>query len=237
MGDRAAAPALRKTVIRWQLRSWFTPLPSRPKPSTSWKHDLPKFCRRQWRAFARRLRRSKTIDGGKTSEKRGFHAVDGALCRAGAGRATLLGRGIRQGAAYAASTRACCDGELESHPSSLRATATQSNSATAAIPKSGLRRFARNDDCARRQRARRPLICRLRRHLLPRAGRRGPLTPSSAAARCGCARGRRRRRAACGIRRASRGSRRSPGPSARRCRPAPPRKAAGSPRSFPAPRR
>jgi hypothetical protein len=33
---------------------------------------------------ARRLRRSKTIDGGKTSETRGFHAVDGALCRAGA---------------------------------------------------------------------------------------------------------------------------------------------------------
>ena len=29
---------------------------------------FPKFCRRQWRAFARRLRRSKTIDGGKTSE-------------------------------------------------------------------------------------------------------------------------------------------------------------------------
>jgi len=37
--------------------------------------------------LARRLRRSKTIDGGKTSETTGFREVDGALCRAGAGRA------------------------------------------------------------------------------------------------------------------------------------------------------
>jgi len=71
----------------------------------------------------------------------------------------------------------------------------------------------------------------------PHAGEGARVTPSSAAARCGCARGRRRRRAACGIRRASRGSRRSPAPSARRCRPASPRTAAGSLRSFPAPHR
>jgi hypothetical protein len=39
------------------------------------------------RPMARRLRRSKTIDGGKTSETRRFREVDGALRRAGAGRA------------------------------------------------------------------------------------------------------------------------------------------------------
>jgi hypothetical protein len=46
--------------------------------------------------FARRLWRSKIIDGGKTSGRRGFHAVDGALCRAGAGRAAAARKGTRR---------------------------------------------------------------------------------------------------------------------------------------------
>ena len=70
------------------------------KPSTSSKHGLPKFCGCQWsvdrwrrRAHraSRDARRStgyaRAIDGLKTSEGRGFHKVDGALCRAAAGYA------------------------------------------------------------------------------------------------------------------------------------------------------
>ena len=159
---------------------------------------------------------ARAIDGGKTSEKRGLHAVDGALCPTGAGRGLLRPKGARL---YRRRVRGDPSSGVSRHP----------------------RVFARGQarlPQGEKGGARRPLICRLRRHLLPAGGeKRTRVTPSSAAARYGCARGRRRRRAACGIRRASRGSRRSPAPSARRYRPASPRKAAGSLRSFPAPRR
>jgi len=98
--------------------------------------------------------------------------------------------------------------------------------ANAAIPKSGWLRFARHDECGRRR----------ARHN-DRGRGEGSLTSSAAGARWAFARWRRRRRGVCGIRRASRGSRRSPGPSARRCRPASPPKAAGSLRWSPARRR
>ena len=45
------------------------PSPPHTAPSTSWKHELPKFRACQWRAFARRLRRPKAIDRLETSEK------------------------------------------------------------------------------------------------------------------------------------------------------------------------
>ena len=42
---------------------------------------FPKSRGCQWRAFARRLWRSKTIDSLETSERRRFHEVDGAPCQ------------------------------------------------------------------------------------------------------------------------------------------------------------
>ena len=226
--------------------------------------------------MARRRRRSKTIDGGKTSETRRFREVDGALRRAGAGRAhcgdkadcadnrpaphlsasptsspRVRGEGAcgrrllplaqraapHLSASPTSSPRARGEGAHDRGHARSGAASRPSSVGFADIfsPRAGRRgarlrprSFSRSEP---------PLICRLRRHLLPARGRRGRVTPSSAAARCGCARGRRRRRAACGIRRASRGSKRSPAPSARRCRPASPRTAAGSLRSFPAPHR
>jgi len=48
------------------------PSPPHTAPSTSWKHELPKFRACQWRAFARRLRRPKAIDRLKTAEVHPF---------------------------------------------------------------------------------------------------------------------------------------------------------------------
>src|SRR5262249_50228525 len=65
----------------------------------------------------------------------------------------------------------------------------------------------------------------------------GKLIPSVVCALRAAAPARRPRQEFCGIRRASHGSKRSRGPSARRDRPAPLRKAGGSPRSSPELRR
>lgn len=62
-------------------------------PSTSRTQKLPKSRGCQWRALARRLWRSKTIDSLETSERRGFHEVDGAPCRTCAADGVELGAG------------------------------------------------------------------------------------------------------------------------------------------------
>src|SRR5271157_1558314 len=70
------------------------PSPPHTAPSTSWKHELPKFRGCQWSSTAGGGAQLRAIDSPETSEKRGFHRtnaphspgeVDGASCQARAG--------------------------------------------------------------------------------------------------------------------------------------------------------
>ena len=109
MSSPGQSPSIERSHLRCPRRIPSPgPSPSRPNPSTAWKHGLPQvlppsmvFDRRGRRAIGRRetpvFRRAMRapFDGGKTSEKRGLHAVDGALCPTGAGRGLLRPKGAR----------------------------------------------------------------------------------------------------------------------------------------------
>ena len=150
---------------RWAAQ----PSPSHTKPSASRKQNLSEVLPPSMARLRARLRRWKTIDGGKTSEKRGFHAMDGALRRSA--RSHTICGAAAIGAACAARLPGLHRGERgrlrgqSPGPSSVgfadifspragrrrrgRRRCEQRDAiqteATAAILKSGLLRVARND--------------------------------------------------------------------------------------------
>jgi hypothetical protein len=98
-GDSLVIPHFRDAPQAPALLARSRPAPRRHSPSRRphGSMDFRSFAAVNGAPLARRLRRSKTIDSRKTSEKRGFHEVDGAPRRARADRAAppLAGHGSR----------------------------------------------------------------------------------------------------------------------------------------------